>query len=63
MIMLDSKKIKKKQMMIAVGGFAVIIILMVFGMWLSDPNRSKPSPVETAREKSKEVKQDFTAMP
>ena len=39
-------KTKKKQLIIAVGGFSAFILLMVLGMWLSDTNRGKPTPLE-----------------
>ncbi|HGS4617203.1 TPA: TrbI/VirB10 family protein [Vibrio cholerae] len=54
-------KTKRKQMMIAVGGFSAFIILMMLGMWLSDPNRGKPTPMEIQAEKAQEVMKDFTA--
>jgi len=54
-------KIKRKQLAIAIGGFFFFIAVMVLGMWLSDPNRGKPTSMETQREKSREVMRDFTA--
>ena len=54
-------KTKRKQMMIAGGGFSAFILLMMLGMWLSDPNRGKPTPMEIQAEKAKEVMKDFTA--
>ncbi|EKO3939144.1 hypothetical protein F7U67_001665 [Vibrio metschnikovii] len=54
-------KTKRKQMMIAVGGFSAFILLMMFGMWLSDPNRGKPTPMEVQAEKAQEVMRGFTA--
>ena len=54
-------KTKRKQLIIAVGGFSAFIILMMGGMWLSDPNRGKPTPLEIQQEKSQEVMRDFTA--
>lgn len=56
-----ASKIKRKQIIIAVGGFLAFIFLLVFGMWLSDPNKGKPSPLEVQAEKSKEVMKNFTA--
>lgn len=53
-------KIKRKQMFIAVGGISGFVILMMFGMWLSDPNHGKPSPLEIQAEKAREVRKDFT---
>jgi hypothetical protein len=52
---------RKKQMKftaIVVVGF---IGLLVFGMWISDPNAGKPSPIEVAQEKAKEVSKSYTA--
>ncbi|MBQ4840002.1 TrbI/VirB10 family protein [Pseudoalteromonas luteoviolacea] len=54
-------KTKRKQLIIAIGGFSAFIILMMVGMWLSDPNRGKPTPMEIQAEKAKEVMKDFTA--
>lgn len=57
----SAAKTKRKQGMIilsVVGGF---IGLMVFGMWLTDPNKGKPTPMEIRAEKQKEIKKDFTA--
>jgi len=54
-------KTKRKQLIIAVGGFSAFIILMMGGMWLSDPNRGKPTPLEIQQEQSQEVMRDFTA--
>src|SRR5690606_35389409 len=54
-------KTKRKQMIIAVGGTAAFIILMMLGVWVSDPNRGKPKPMEIQAEKAKEVMKDFTA--
>lgn len=53
-------KTKRKQMMIAVGGFSAFILLMMLGMWLSDPNRGKPTLMEIQAEKAQEVMKDFT---
>ncbi|PCS24012.1 TrbI/VirB10 family protein [Candidatus Enterovibrio escicola] len=54
-------KIKRRQMMIAGGGFSAFIILMMSGMWLSDPNRGKPTPLQIQAEKAQELMKDFTA--
>lgn len=51
---------RKKQMKftaIVVVGF---IGLLVFGMWISDPNAGKPTPIEVAQEKAKEVSKSYT---
>lgn len=54
-------KTKRRQMVIAVGGFSAFIILMMLGMWLSDPNRGKPTAMEIQAAKAREVMKDFTA--
>lgn len=53
--------VKQKQIMTMVLGIGLIVGLLVFGMWLSDPNRGKPSPMEIAKAKQNEVRRDFTA--
>lgn len=54
-------KIKRKQLLIAVGGLAFFIAVLVFGMWLTDPNRGKPTAMEIQAQKQREVMTDFTA--
>lgn len=54
------EKTKRNQKIIAFGGMAAFVILLVGGMWLTDPNAGKPSPMEVARERSKEVISDYT---
>lgn len=54
-------KTKRKQLFIAVGGVAGGIALLVLGMWLSDPNRGKPTPMEIHAQKQRESMTDFTA--
>ena len=54
-------KIKRKQLLIAVGGLAFSIAVLVFGMWLTDPNRGKPTAMEVQAQKQREVMTDFTA--
>lgn len=52
--------VKQKQMKfvgILLGGF---VGLLVLGMWLSDPNAGKPSPIEVAQERAKEVSKNYT---
>lgn len=60
--MVDSpKKASKKQWVIGLGGFALFIGLLVFGMWVSDPNKGKPDPREVARLEAQEVRKDYKA--
>ena len=50
---------KRKQVIMAVGTAATLIGLLVFGLWLSDPNKDQPSVLEQRREKAREVTKDF----
>ena len=50
---------KRKQVIMAVGTAATLIGLLVFGLWVSDPNKDKPSMLEQQREKAREVTKDF----
>lgn len=52
---------KRKQLLVAVGGVCAFILIMMLGMWLSDPNRGKPTPFEIQQAKAQEVMKDFTA--
>lgn len=54
-------KIKRKQLIITIGGLASFIAVLVVGMWLTDPNRGKPTPMEIQAQKQREVMTDFTA--
>jgi len=56
----SAAKMKKKQMMIAFGGLGLFIVVLIFGMWLSDPNAGKPSPLEVQRQKALETTTDYT---
>jgi len=58
--MKNSADTKRKQKLIGFGGLAAFVLLLVFGMWMSDPNRGKPNPLELARMKGEELKADFT---
>mgnify|MGYP005723822123 CR=1 FL=1 len=60
--MVDSaKKASKKQWGIAIGGMTMFVVLLVFGMWVSDPNKGKPDPRERARLEAEEVRKDYKA--
>ena len=50
---------KRKQVIMAIGTAATLIGLLVFGLWVSDPNKDKPSMLEQQREKAREVTKDF----
>lgn len=53
------RQIKLKQRIFLFGGLGLFLIVMVFGMWMSDPNKGKPSVIEVNREKAKELKKNF----
>lgn len=50
---------RKKQIMILVGGIATFLGVLVAGMYLSDPNRGKPTAREIAIEKENEVQKNY----
>lgn len=52
---------KNKQWVILIGGLSVLVIVIIIGMWVSDPNKGKPTPMEIARLESEEVKNDYKA--
>lgn len=51
----DPKLIKKKQIFLLFGGVLTFIFILVGGMWLSDPNRGKPTALELSQEKAREL--------
>lgn len=57
----NALKIRRKQIVIAIGALATLVGLLVLGMWVSDPNAGKPTPMQIQAEKSKEITKDFTA--
>lgn len=62
--MVDSpKKAKAKQLSIVAVVFGGVIGLLILGMWLSDPNRGKATPMELAQQAAKEHTSDYTAKP
>ena len=56
----SAEQTKKKQKIILYGGIGAFIVILMLGMYLGDPNRGKPTPMEVAQRKSEEVKKDFT---
>lgn len=59
--MLSASETRKKQLRVAVGGIIGFVGLLIFGMWVSDPNAGQPTPMEAAEARAKEVKKNFTA--
>lgn len=57
----SSKKASKKQWVVAIGGMVLFVGLLVFGMWVSDPNKGKPDPREVARLEAQEIRKDYKA--
>lgn len=53
------KETRKKQIKLTAGAVIGFTGLLVFGMWVSDPNAGKPTPIEVAREKAKEVSKRY----
>lgn len=59
--MLSASQTRKKQLRVAVGGLTGFVGLLIFGMWVSDPNAGQPTPMEAAEARAREVKKNFTA--
>lgn len=57
----SSKKTLKKQWTIGLGSLAFFTVLLIFGMWVSDPNKGKPDLREVSRLEAQEVRKDYKA--
>ena len=53
------KKIKRKQATILLIGLASFTSILIFGMWISDPNRGKPSALELRKLKAQEMVKNY----
>lgn len=56
----DVRKVKRNQVLILLAGLGGFFFLLLFGMWLSDPNKGKPTPIEQARAKASVVSKSYT---
>ncbi|WP_018694123.1 TrbI/VirB10 family protein [Algicola sagamiensis] len=56
----SAKTISRKQKLIAVLGLIGTVGFITLGLWISDPNRGKPSVLEQKRMKEQEVRKDYT---
>lgn len=56
-----TKATSRKQWSTAIVGVSLFVFLLVFGMWISDPNRGKPTPREVAMAEAEEVRKDYKA--
>lgn len=54
-----AKTIKRRQVLLFFGCIGGFTAALVFGMWIADPNRGKPSSYELQMEKAKEVVKDY----
>lgn len=54
---------KKKQLILFVGVIVGLVAVLVFGLWLSDPNKGEKSVVEKAREEEKVFVKNFGSKP
>ena len=55
----DPKKLKKKQIVNVIIGFGGFISLLVFGMWVSDPNRGKPTAIEIGEARAQALSRNY----
>ncbi|MBF0315141.1 MAG: TraB/VirB10 family protein [Oligoflexia bacterium] len=58
-MMESAKAIKRKQILLVVLGVGGFTLTLIFGMWLADPNRGKPSALELQKDKTSEVIKDY----
>ena len=57
----SSKKVKRKQLILVVSVVVSFILVLIFGLWWSDPYKNKLSPIELSKEKAKQVDRNYTA--
>lgn len=55
----SAKTIKRKQILLLVGGVGGFVAALILGMWIADPNRGKPTALEIQGEKAKEIVKDY----
>lgn len=51
--------VKKRQMVILVGAVGGLILVVLFGLWMSDPNRGKPDPRDVAKREAEQVEKQY----
>src|SRR5690606_1086973 len=51
--------VKKRQMVILVGAGGGLILIVLFGLWMSDPNRGKPDPRDVAKREAEQVEKQY----
>ncbi len=56
----DPKKTKRQQIILTLSGVAFCASLLGVTLWASDPSNGKPTALQAAREKAKEVDKNFT---
>lgn len=51
--------VKKRQTLILIGCVGGLVLLVIFGLWLSDPNKGKPTPREVAQREAEKVDRNY----
>lgn len=51
--------IKRKQILLVTGGLSGFLTVLILGMWLTDPERGKPTASDIQKDKSKELTKDY----
>ena len=60
--MVDAPKhVSQKQWLIVIGGMVFFVGMLMFGMWVTNPNKGKPDFREVARLEAQEVRRDYKA--
>ena len=57
---LQARDIKKRQVRLFVGVVVGLVLLIILGLWLSDPNRGKPNLLEVRQREAQKLEQDYT---
>ena len=53
------KSVERKQWLVGIGLIVSFLFLLVVGMWISDPNKGKPSPMEAAAAEARQVRTNY----
>jgi conjugal transfer pilus assembly protein TraB len=63
--MLDFKSTRRRQITLLVIVITLLLVAMIFGMWLTNPNKGQPSVLEQQQEQAQmdRLKLDYTAKP
>jgi conjugal transfer pilus assembly protein TraB len=55
------KSVERKQWLVGIGLTVSFLFLLIFGMWISDPNKGKPSPRQVAAAEARQVRTNYAS--